>query len=67
MKNALRIGRQREILDRTPESQHSRIAGLNLLTAIIIYWHTLHLGHAGAKRRNEGLDVPPELLAISLR
>lgn len=63
LKNALRIGRQGEIRDRTTEGQHYRIAGLNLLTAIIIYWNTLHLGHAVAERRNEGLDVPPELLA----
>ena len=63
LKNALRIGRQGEIRDRTAEGQHYRIAGLNLLTAIIIYWNTVHLGHAVAERRNEGLDVPPELLA----
>lgn len=62
LKSALRIGRQGEIRDRTTEGQHYRIAGLNLLTAIIIYWNTLHLGHAVAERRNEGLDVPPELL-----
>src|SRR3546814_14984812 len=46
LKNALRIGRQGEIRDRTTEGQHYRIAGLNLLTAIIVYWNTLHLGHA---------------------
>lgn len=63
LKNALRIGRQGEIRDRTAEGQHYRIAGLNLLTAIIIYWNTVHLGHAVAERRNEGLDAPPELLA----
>lgn len=63
LKNALRIGRQGEIRDRTTEGQHYRIAGLNLLTAIIIYWNTVHLGHAIGERRNEGLDVPPELLA----
>lgn len=63
LKNALRIGRQGEIRDRTAEGQHYRIAGLNLLTAIIVYWNTVHLGHAVAERRNEGLDVPPELLA----
>ncbi|MBB4278660.1 hypothetical protein GGE12_006471 [Rhizobium mongolense] len=45
------------------QGQHYRIAGLNLLTAIIIYWNTVHLGHAVAERRNDGLDVPPELLA----
>ena len=37
LKGALRIGRQGEIRDRTTEGQHFRIAGLNLLTAIIIY------------------------------
>ncbi|UES42126.1 Tn3 family transposase [Roseibium aggregatum] len=63
LKNALRIGRQGEIRDRTTEGQHYRIAGLNLLTAIIVYWNTVHLGHAVAERRNEGLDVTPELLA----
>ncbi|RXK75061.1 hypothetical protein ET141_11500, partial [Klebsiella pneumoniae] len=40
------IGRQGEIRDRTTEGQHYRIAGLNLLTAVIIYWNTVHLGHA---------------------
>lgn len=64
LKSALRIGRQGEIRDRTTEGQHYRIAGLNLLTAIIIYWDTVHLGHAVAERRNEGLDVPPERLAL---
>ncbi len=44
MKNALRIGRQGEIRDRTAEGQHYRMAGLNLLAAIIIYWNTDHLG-----------------------
>ncbi|WP_237426594.1 Tn3 family transposase, partial [Enterobacter hormaechei] len=42
LKNALRIGRQGEIRDRTTEGQHYRIAGLNLLTAVIIYWNTVH-------------------------
>jgi len=63
LKNALRIGRQGEIRDRTSEGQHYRMAGLNLLAAIIIYWNTVHLGHAVVQRRNAGLDIPPELLA----
>jgi TnpA family transposase len=63
LKNALRIGRQGEIRDRTTEGQHYRIAGLNLLTAIIVYWNTLHLGHAVDARRREGLDTPDHLLA----
>lgn len=63
LKNALRIGRQGEIRDRTAEGQHYRMAGLNLLAAIIIYWNTKHLGQAVAARRRAGLDCQPELLA----
>jgi TnpA family transposase len=63
LKNALRIGRQGEIRDRTAEGQHYRMAGLNLLAAIVIYWNTLHLGHAVAARQEAGRDCPPNLLA----
>ncbi len=63
LKNALCIGRQGEIRDRTSEGQHYRMAGLNLLAAIIIYWNTVHLGQAVEQRRRAGLAVPPELLA----
>jgi TnpA family transposase len=63
LKNALRIGRQGEIRDRTTEGQHYRMAGLNLLTAIVIYWNTAKLGKAVHQRKNAGLPVPPELLA----
>ncbi|QBY00521.1 Tn3 family transposase [Rhodophyticola sp. CCM32] len=63
LKNALRLGRQGEIRDRTTEGQHFRIAGLNLLTAIIIYWNTKQLGLAVAARKKAGLDTPEYLLA----
>ena len=63
LKNALRIGRQGEIRDRTVEGQHYRMAGLNLLTAIIIYWNTKHLGQAVAARKRAGFDGSPELVA----
>jgi TnpA family transposase len=63
LKGALRIGRQGEIRDRTTEGQHFRIAGLNLLTAIIIYWNTKQLGIAVAQRRKAGLDCSQDLLA----
>ena len=43
LNDALRIGRQGEIRDRTTAGQHFRIAGLNLLAAIAIHWNTLHL------------------------
>lgn len=63
LKNALRIGRQGEIRDRTSEGQHFRMTGLNLLTAIIIFWNTKHLGQAVASRRRNGLNCSPDLLA----
>ena len=63
LKGALRIGRQGEIRDRTPGAQHFRIAGLNLLTAIIIYWNTEKLGHAVRERDLAGFDTPLDLLA----
>jgi len=63
LKNALRIGRQGEIRDRTTEGQHYRIAGLNLLAAIIIYWNTKYLGRAVDARKRAGLDCSSELLA----
>ena len=63
LKNALRIGRQGEIRDRTTEGQHYRMAGLNLLTAIVIYWNTVRLGEAVNQRKRAGLPTPPELLA----
>lgn len=63
LKGALRLGRQGEIRDRTTEGQHYRIAGLNLLTAIIVYWNTKHLGQAVVAREQSGLDCPHHLLA----
>lgn len=63
LKNALRIGRQGEIRDRTSEGQHYRMAGLNLLAAIVIYWNTAKLGEAVHQREKAGLSTPPGLLA----
>lgn len=63
LKNALRIGRQGEIRDRTTEGQHYRMAGLNLLAATIIYWNTKHLGMAVTARKRASLDCSPDLLA----
>lgn len=62
LKNALRIGRQGEIRDRTVEGRHYRMAGLNLRAAVIIYWNTDHLGRAVVQRSQEGLNCSPELL-----
>ncbi len=61
LKSALRIGRQGEIRDRTSEAQHFRIAGLNLLAAITIYWNTEQLGRAVQERELAGLATPLDL------
>ena len=63
LKNALRIGRQGEIRERSSEGQHYRMAGLNLLAAIVIYWNTAHLGEAVRQLKHAGLTVEPEILA----
>ena len=63
IKNALRIGRQGEIRDRSSEGQHYRMAGLNLLAVIVIYWNTTHLYEAVGQRKHAGLAVEPEVLA----
>jgi hypothetical protein len=39
------------------------MAGLNLLTAIIIFWNTKHLGQTVASRRRDGLNCSSDLLA----
>ena len=63
LKNALRIGRQGEIRDRTSEAQHFKMTGLNLLAAIIIYWNTKHLGQGVNDRLSAALPTPPDLLS----
>ena len=41
------------------EGRGYRIAGLNLLTTIVIYWNTAHLGEAVRQRQHAGLTVEP--------
>ena len=59
----LRVVRQSEIRNSSSEAQHYRMAGINLLAAIVIYWNTAHLGEAVRQRQHAGLTVEPELLA----
>ena len=46
LKNALRIGQQGAIRDRTVEGQHYRMVELKLNSAITIDWDPKHLGQA---------------------
>ena len=63
LKRAINVHQRGELRDRTGEGQHYRVAGLNLLAAIIIYWNTLKLGEAVFARRKAGLASPAEFLA----
>ena len=63
LKRAINFHQRGELRDRTGEGQHYRVAGLNLLAAIIIYWNTLKLGEAVFARRKAGLEIPAEFLA----
>ena len=47
---ALRVGRQCKIRDRSSEGQQYRMAGLNLLAAIVIHWNP----SISAKRSDSG-------------
>ena len=62
LKRAINFHQRGELRDRTGEGQHYRIAGLNLLAAIIIYWNTQKLGDAVFARQKAGLETPAEFL-----
>jgi TnpA family transposase len=48
---------------RRGEGQHYRIAGMNLLAAIIIFWNTMKLGEVVSNQAADGVVIPPDLLA----
>ena len=62
LKCAVNFHQRGELRDPTGEGQYYRVAGLNLLVAIIVYWNTLKLGDAVFARNQAGLEVPDELL-----
>jgi len=64
LKRALNFNRRGEIRDRSSENQHLRMKHLNLLSAIIIYWNTKHLGIIIEGMKQKGIQLPPEKLAL---
>ena len=62
LKRAINFHQRGELRDRTGEGQHYRIAGLNVLAAIIIYWNTQKLSEAVFARQKAGLETPAEFL-----
>src|SRR3546814_19714477 len=63
LKRAISFHRRGEIRDRSGEGQHYRIAGMNLLAAIIIFWNTMKLGEVVNTRVASGTHIEPDLLA----
>ena len=62
LKRAISFHRRGEIRDRSAEGQHYRIAGMNLLAAIIIFWNTMKLGEVVANQKRDGKLLSPDLL-----
>src|SRR3546814_13913180 len=54
LKRAISFHRRGEIRDRSGEGHHYRIAGMNLLAAIIIFWNTMKLGEVVNTRAASG-------------
>ena len=63
LKRAISFHRRGEIRDRTSDGQHHRIAALNLLAAIIIYWNSWKLGEVVARMVENGQVPPLDLLS----
>lgn len=62
LKRAINFNRRGEIRDRSSEGQHFRVAGMNLIAAIIIYWNTKQLGEV-VQRMTKAKNPPdPALL-----
>ena len=49
--------------DLSSVGQHRRMAGFNLLAAIVIHWNTDHFGESVRQRKHAGLTVEPGLPA----
>ena len=63
LKRAISFNRRGEIRDRTSEGQHHRMAGLNLLAAIIIHWNTREIGRVVGELDHRGECPDPALLS----
>ena len=63
LRRPISFHRRGEIRDRSAEGQHYRIAGMNLLAAIIIFWNTMKLGEVVANQKRDGKLLSPDLLA----
>ncbi|WP_338142447.1 Tn3 family transposase, partial [Sphingomonas koreensis] len=59
---AIFFNRLGELRDRTFENQRHRASGLTLATAAVTLWNTVYLDRAIRHLRNNGIEVPDELV-----
>ena len=62
LKRAIAFHRRGEIRDRTTDGQGYRLAALNLLTMLVIWWNTKQLGDAAMQLAEAGSPPDPALL-----
>ena len=62
MKRAVFIHRLGKFRDRSEEDLRYRASGLNLVTAAIVLWNTIHIAHVVETLRHEGYDITDEHL-----
>ncbi|MBB4339884.1 Tn3 family transposase [Rhizobium leguminosarum] len=62
LKRAVFFHERGEIRDRSFDSQAFRASGLNLVVSAIVHWNTVYLGRATAYLRQQGRNIPDELL-----
>jgi TnpA family transposase len=62
LKRAVFFHERGEIRDRSFDSQAFRASGLNLVVSAIVHWNTVYLGRATAHLRQQGRDIPDEVL-----
>jgi TnpA family transposase len=63
LKDAIHFHRKGELRDRSREDQELRIAAMNFLAAVIIFYNTRRLDAIVTAMAAEGTAPPPELLA----
>lgn len=62
LKRAVFFHERGEIRDRSYDSQAFRASGLNLVVSAIVHWNTVYLSRAAAHLRQQGRNIPDELL-----
>lgn len=62
LKRAVFIHRLGKFRDRSEEDMRYRASGLNLVTAAIVLWNTVHISHAVETLRSEGHEITDEHL-----